>query len=321
MKLVYFLTFLVFSILFSPILFYAQSDELVTVTGSSQVEYPDHLSLNEVKKTAQEQAIVNALEKAFGTIIIEGNSTFAQNIVTGTKIETNSVFNSIGNHWVKGEVIEILNSDFKETTRNVVLDDNNTEIIKHIECSIRIKAREIPDNVIEFDLLTLKCLNINCRSNSFKAEVDDFYLYIKSPVSGYLAVYLDDGNISQRLFPYSNMGEKFDSGVPIKANTEYFLFSDTKEHDYFYTPIDEYVFITDQIMEQNRLFAIFSTTPILQPYAENEHEIALSKSELNEGWDLPLSVSSEEFQRWLINSRIKNRSIRVQIKDIIIKKD
>lgn len=299
---------------------FSQENDIITISGEAEVEYPNHKSLNEVKKYAQEQAIVNALEKAFGTIIIEGNSTYAKNIVTGSKVETNSIFNSIGNHWVKGEVIDIIRSTFNEIDKAVIVDGIKANNVKHLNCKVTIKAREIPNNVIDFNLFTLKCLNVNCKSNNFKANDDDFYIYLKSPVSGYFAIYLDDGNISQRLFPYRNMDKEFEQGVPITSNTEYYLFSDTDQHNYFNSIIDEYVFETNEIMEQNRLFAIFSTVPITQPYFEDNVDNSLSYEEKETGWEVPLSLSSEEFQKWLINSRIKNSNIRVQIEDIVIKK-
>ncbi len=142
---------------------------------------------------------------------------------------------------------------------------------------------------------------------------------MKSPVSGYLAIYLDDGNISQRLLPYRNMSKEFNKGVPIVANVDYFLFRNSDKYNYFNSVIDEYVFETDDLMEQNRLFAIFSTEPIVQPYAGEDHNSMLSKEEEDRGWKVPLSLPSEDFQKWLINSRIRNRNIRVQITDIVIK--
>ncbi len=110
---------------------HAQTNDIVEISGYYEVEFPDNKSLNEVKKYAQEQATINALEKEFGVIIIEGNSTYAKNIIDGTKNETNSVFNSIGNHWVKGEVIEVTNSIFDEIKKTIIVSENEEYKIKH----------------------------------------------------------------------------------------------------------------------------------------------------------------------------------------------
>ena len=300
---------------------FAQDDDIIAIHGESTVEFPDYLSMVDVKKLALDEAIVNALEKEFGVAIIEGNSTYAKNIVTGEKAETSTIFNSIGNHWVKGEVLEVLNASYKEVLKTVLVEGEEDIKIKHIECKVEIRAREIIDNVIDFELLLLNCLNINCQTNLFKAETDDFYLFFRSPASGYLAVFLDDGTQTQRLFPYRNMGKQFERGVPMQANNSYYLFNDDKNNDYFSSAIDEYVFETNQKMEQDRLFAVFSFNPIVQPFMQNEtNDNSLSDTDIALGWELPESLASEEFQRWLIESRIKNKNIEVKIIDIIIEK-
>ena len=44
--------------------------------GSAQVEFPDYKSRQQVEKEAEDQAIINALENAFGRAVIESNSTY-----------------------------------------------------------------------------------------------------------------------------------------------------------------------------------------------------------------------------------------------------
>ena len=74
-------------------------------------------------------------------------------------------------------------------------------------------------------------------------------------------------------------------------------------------------------MEQNRLFVIFSISPIVQPYLNSSiSNNELSDEEIGTGWAVPIALPSEEFQKWLIDSRIKNRDITVKIEDITIKK-
>lgn len=315
-----YISILIAILFFAHISLLAQEQDVIIISGESSVEFPDHKSLNEIKKIAKDQAIINALEMAFGVILIEGNSTYSKNIVTGEKTETSSIFNSIGNHWVKGEVLEILDTQFKEVQKTVIINGTEEQQIKQIACNVKIRAREIEENVIYFSLFTLNCLNVNCKTSTFQAN-DDFYLFFHSPLSGYLAVFLDDGIQAQRLFPYRGMGEQFERGVSVKANVEYFLFSDEKKFDYFETFVDEYVFETTQPMEQNRLFVIFSISPIVQPYLNSSiSNNELSDEEIGTGWAVPIALPSEEFQKWLIDSRIKNRDITVKIEDITIKK-
>jgi hypothetical protein len=51
------------------------SQKIVTSKGSAQIEIPDNLSRNEVKSKVRELATIDALERAFGRVIIQGNST------------------------------------------------------------------------------------------------------------------------------------------------------------------------------------------------------------------------------------------------------
>lgn len=299
---------------------FSQKNETIITKGEAQVEFPEYKSLLQVKKDAEESATINALEKAFGVMVIEGNSTFVKDVQSGKKSKTNTVFNSIGNQWVKGEVIEVLKKEFKKVD-GVVLIDEKEKKITELKCTIKIRAREYKDNPVNYKMYTLNCLDVHCKTNIFIADKDDFHIYFYSPTSGYLAIFLDDGEQAQRLLPYKNMGSNFEQGVPVKANKEYFLFSNNEAYNYFEIDADEYVFESEQLLEQERLFVVFSKNPIVQPYIEKGNNskqlsIVTDKAILH----VPDALNSEEFQKWLIKSRINNRNIVVQIEDITIKK-
>ena len=299
---------------------FSQENEIIIVDGKAQIEFPEYKSLLQVKNEAEESATINALEKAFGVMVIEGNSTFVKDVESGKKFETNTVFNSIGNQWVKGELIEVLDRQFKEVF-GVIFIDGKEKQIKEIKCTIKIRARELQDNPVNFKIYSLNCLDINCKTNTFNAGKDDFYIYFSCPVSGYLAIFLDDGEQAQRLLPYKNMGSRFEQGVPIKANTEYFLFRNKEPYKYFNTNADEYTLEANQLLDQERLFIIFSKNQIVQPYI-NKNNSNKQLSDIEEKIDLnvPDALPSEEFQKWLIQSRINNRDIVVKIEYITIKK-
>ena len=126
---------------------------------------------------------------------------------------------------------------------------------------------------------------------------------------------------AQRLLPYRQMGTAFEQGVPVDANTEYFLFSKEEPYQYFETTADEYVFDADQLVDQDRLFVVFSHNPIVQPYIEKGYgDDELSEQDKKAGWKMPDGLASEDFQRWLIDSRIMNRDIVVEVEDITIKR-
>ena len=78
---------------------------MVTTTGEAQVDWTSDKSEIQVKKEAELEATINAIERAFGRIVIQGYSTFLQNLTTGKLVETTTVFNTIAGSNVKGEVV------------------------------------------------------------------------------------------------------------------------------------------------------------------------------------------------------------------------
>jgi len=81
---------------------FAQENPSLKVQGKALVQwYPNVESKTEAKKRAFQQAQVNAMENAFGTLIMQGNTIYIENKKTGEKVETNTVFKMIGNTAVK----------------------------------------------------------------------------------------------------------------------------------------------------------------------------------------------------------------------------
>jgi hypothetical protein len=300
---------------------FAQQGDIVEITGSAQIEYPDSKSKQQVEGEVLEMAEINALEGAFGRAVVESNSTYLKNLNTGEKVETTTVFNMMANTLVKGEVIEVIEKKFEEIPGIRIIDGKKVTV-RDLKCTIRIKARELSESQPDFEAFPMGCLNIKCRTTDFRNN-DPLYLYFKSPSSGYLTIFLDDGNKCQRLLPYSCMKENFGDGVPVTADKEYYLFSGDKDHNYFGGEFkaDEYIMVADGMHDQNRIFLVYSSTPIPKPGLKQGVGIDdLSEVEKSCGWNVPKSTGSEDFQRWLINNRMHNRNIRVKMIDITITK-
>jgi len=311
----------VLNILFILCPFILISQQQVKTSGEAQVELTENRSRQDVKNEAKDLATVNALERAFGSVIIQGNSTYISNVNTGEKTETNSVFNMIANTSVKGEVVEVINEIYEDVKGYKVIDGKKIEVID-ILCKITIKARELAEPPVDFTTFPLACTNINCKTTSFK-ENDDFFLYHLSPISGYLYVYLDDGEYSQCLLPYSNMPVEYESGMPVKADREYIFFSIEPEHNYFEDKDfkeDVYTLYSDSKKDINRLFIIFSKTPLNKPkLVSNVKAGQLTEQEIVEGYTMPKALKSEDFQKWLNKCRsYRKNDMQVEIIDITI---
>jgi hypothetical protein len=285
------------------------------------VEFPDSKSRDQVEKEALEKASINALEKAFGVVLIKGNSTYMKNMNTGKETQTSVVFNSIANTYVKGEVLEVIRPNY-EVAEGFTTINGKKVTVRELLCKARFKVKEITDDVPEFEAFTMQCTDPGCRTTSFK-DKGSLFLWFKSPDEGYLAVWLDNGKTSQCLFPYSRMPDNFDNGVLMKANKEYVLFSRQPSFTYFDPPgtADEYEMAADGDMEQNRLFVVFAKTPITSPAPQQANEKEqLSNADRALHYRLPEELPSEDFQKWIIRNRTHKPDLRVMHIDISIQK-
>ncbi len=307
---------LIIFIIFFPLILSAQKKDIVTTEGTAQIELLKTKSQLDTEKEAEELATINALERAFGKVIIMGNSTYIKNLNTGKQTETMSVFNMLANTMVKGEVIEVINKKFTDIPGIKTIDGKKINITE-VKCDIKIKAKELSEPPIDIISFPLACKNIRCETTSFY-DNDILYLYFKSPSSGYLSVFLDDNKNSFRLLPYQNMPVKYEDGMPISADKEYILFSTDHEHNY----IDDKDFIEDTYLldaesaqDMNRLFIIFSKRPLNKPELKDN-----TKFEKSQGYTLPKALKSEDFQNWLQKNRIFRKDIQVKMIDITISK-
>lgn len=291
------------------------SQKIVTSRGNAQVEIPENLSRLEVKNKVRELATIDALERAFGRVIIQGNSTYITNLQTGQKVETNTVFNTIANTSVKGEVLEVTDEKYTDVTGTKIIEGKK-EPVTEMRCDIEIKAREIITPPVNFISFPLGCTDEKCKTTSFKVD-DQLFMFFSSPVSGFISIFLDDKVETACLYPYSTMPEEFEGGVPVSADRKYILFSNKPEFNYFpeksFIP-DTYSLTSNTAQDMNRIFVIFSKEPLNKPSLKGVKE-------LGDGFLLPKSLKSEEFQKWLNTYRSHEKAnVQVSIIDITITK-
>lgn len=295
----YLIFFLLFLIKLSA---YSQAN-IKTETGFFETELYDNESKEVAKKRAKEGAIINALEKAFGKAVFQGNSLFIKNKITGQKVETTTGFNTIAETYVKGEVIEEINIEFDEYLFEKKINKKK-EFGTIIRCNVKIKAAEYSEPTANFDAFSLNCTDtLKCKTTSFKKN-DDFFLYFKSPINGYLSVFIDDNESSSLLFPYISNREKYYDGYPIIQNKTYFLFSKEKHLNTDKLIVDELIWETRENLE--KLTIIFSPNKFDLP------DLKSIKSN-----SIPQSLPSVDFNKWLIHLRKKSKEI--EIKKIVLK--
>ena len=260
-----------------------------------KVEYvyyaPDNVSLEEAKRTALERAKIQAIADTYGTIVSQSYTT----LVTNKNGQTNTGFLSLGGSEVKGEWIETIGEPEYDITYQ-----QETLVVK---VTVAGRVREIVGASVDFDARVL------CNGTDLKFERQDFrkgddlYLYFKSPIDGYLAVYLLDEvqEMAYCLLPYrKSNGQAF----AVRIDKPYLLFSQ-EAVDY---PIDEYVMTCNRSTEYNALYILFSPHLFAQALSDDVQQM-----------NLPGQVAFEDFRKWLVNQRKIDRDMRLEIKSLTVK--
>lgn len=256
------------------------AQKIKKVHGEYTYHVPDNVSLEEGKRTALERAKVQALADAFGTLVTQNNSTIVKNESGKSSVD----FLSIGGSDVKGEWIQTLG----EPKFDIFYESN----MLTIKVSIDGKAREIKNASIDFEAKVLR----NGTEEKYESDEfrngDDLYLYFKSPVNGYLAVYLLDENAQQVfcLLPYKSSG---DPAYKIIHDKPYVFFSCQKAEENP-TEVDEYTMTCEHSMEQNTIYIVFSPNMFAKAFAEEEDV------------GLPRQLPLKEFRKWLGRCKAKD---------------
>ncbi|MDX2247733.1 MAG: hypothetical protein SF052_13195 [Bacteroidia bacterium] len=251
-----------------------------------------------------ERAMVDAIEKAFGSVVIQGNTTSVRNENTGETVETTQIFNMIAETYVNGQWLKTLDEECERFT------SDNGEF--WISCKVKGTVQELEKPSIDLKIKALDCESAGCETSQFK-DGESFYLYLKSPVDGYVTVYLSDAYTAQRLFPYRNMPSDQMNSVPVKADKEYILFSGAKDQFGLKSYVDEYELFANEEVDQNRIFVVFTQEPITKP--------ALSKGGKNESVEMPMELKSDDFHEWLAKNKQYNKDMEVARLDIMIRKE
>ena len=177
-----------------PFIIFAQVSSTI-VSGESSFRIEAYMSQNEAEEKAIELAKIDALISVFGQYLEQESNLDLKN----GKV----VFRSYGQTKVKGEWIRNIGEpDFTFNQRDV-----NGKPERWITCKLKGEARKaMPKADVEVNILG--CPENNCITDKFKNE-QNLFLYVKSPINGFLSVFLDDGINVYRLLPYRSMeGQK-----------------------------------------------------------------------------------------------------------------
>lgn len=268
------------------------AQKIKTVEGECTYYAPENVTMEQAKWTALDRAMIQALADEFGTIVSQSNATKIEN----QNGQTNIDFLSIGGSEVKGEWIETIG----EPIYNIRYEGE----MLIVSVKVKGKAREIVSAGIDFQSKILRNgTDDKFESNQFHSG-DDLYLSFKSPVKGYLAVYLVDAdNQAFCLLPYRNLS---DGIYQVKANQHY-LFFNIKEAPQTERPyVDEYVMTCASSSERNRIYIVFSPNLFAKANDNTTDDL------------LPRELPYTDFQRWLVKCRKRDKDMNLRMIPITI---
>lgn len=256
-----------------------------TVSGEYVYMASPSQSVDEAKRIAVERARIQALANEFGTVISQSISTA---VMEGSG-SAGSQFQATSQSDVRGEWIA--------DTREPEFDIQFTDGMLRVYVTVEGKARDRSEAMIDLKVKLLRnCTDSQCESSRF-AGGDDMYLMLRSPVKGYLAVYLLDqaSSTCYCLLPYRNSDGR---AKEIKPDREYILFSPRHADEKELAVIDEYTMTcSGDTPEINELYVVFSPVEFAKPSADASDD------------RLPLTLTMKDFHKWL--GKLKNRDDKV----------
>jgi opacity protein-like surface antigen len=290
-------TGIIFLLIFMGHRIFAQKNKIEKVEGFARVKMEKNMTLQQTREKAKELAKINAIENAFGTYVEQ------QTDMTINNGETD--YNIIGTTRVKGDWIKTTSVKFSDEFRKEKTDYGYTDI-RWVTCKITGKARKAsPKPLIRYEILSTP--DKSSRTVDFH-DGEQLYLWFKSPVNGYLTIFLEDDEAVYRLLPYSGDDEKYKSGYLIKADKDYIFFSRKNAS----TPddVDELILHTSKPLEYNYVYIIFSENKFSKPGLNDKKTI---KDRI-----LPLSLTKQGFREWLaynrsLDPKFQSRKIKISI--------
>lgn len=272
----------------------AVAQKPVTVCGEYTYYAPENVTPAQAKQVALQRARVAGLIQAFNQTVYQSNTT----VVTNRNGESSVDLYSFGGSDARGEWIEDT-----EEPRYTITYEQDMLVVKAEVCG---KAREIKSAGIDIDAKVLRNgTEPRFESDKFNSG-DDLYLWFKSPVDGYLTVWLLDRG-SQTVYcllPYRSSSQ---GAVEVKRDQPYVFFhQDRKLKDWQY--IDEYTLTANAAVEWNEVYVVFSPNPYAKATVNTSDALA------------PRELTFKDFSAWLTRCQIKDSDMVVSKQLIEIKK-
>ncbi len=271
----------------------SHAQKIVRTEGSAQVKQESHMTFIEASNLAIEQAKIAAIEKVFGTYVEQQ---------TDMTIEEGMTFyNIIGSTKVRGEWIETIDEPRITTRIQQINTEGGKRDITWVSCEIKGKVRMVlPRAILNYEILNTP--NPQSRTSSF-LDGEQLYVYFKSPVDGYLSIFLEDDNGVYRLLPYAEMASEYKNGALVLGDKDYLFFSPSF-NSFPLSEVDEIIMnLTKDRTEYNYVYIVFSQDQYIKPTLKDSYQ--------DQGRIIPGSLTKSEFEDWLSNNRVSSESFQV----------
>ncbi len=264
----------------------AKAQRVVTISGEYRYVVPGDVPLNRAKQIAIDKARNAAIANEFGQVVSQSTSTTIHTTDTKSSVQSNS--------YASTESRAVWLSDTAEPKVDISYEND----VMVITASVCGKVRELKTAEVE---LKMQILNNGIETDRFKSN-DKVTIKLKSPVSGYVAIFFRDDNagVISCMMPYENENG---TAREVKSNKEYIHLS---TEDPIYPYKEQTILVTDKTIEFDTFILVFSKKSFSMPATEA-------------GEFVP-ELSVENFQKWLRRNRINDETMQTIEKTIQIHK-
>lgn len=287
---------------------FCQKAEVVDITETVKIFVSHDLSRAAAEQKAIEEAQIEGLRKAFGVSVSQTNE-----ITDRTEGGTQAF--SISTTDVNGEWIDLPGKEPKITITPGEGGDWYTVTVKG-------QGRRITREHVDLDLRLLYGLDADrqqCKGDY--EEGDNFYLYVCSPIDGYLTVYLrddDENQTMQAILPYAGMGGE---AYPIKADKEYIFFSKEKAEPEVSNFARGLKLYTRKKRDVNTVYIVFSPNPFSRSKtSENKSEEITANIGDKKVNLMPRETKAKDFHAWLAKRQREDSKLQLKKKQITVTK-
>ena len=264
----------------------AMAQKTAMVTATYTYYAPESMSVEEAKHIALDRAKTDAIAAEFGTTVTQSNTV----VTTNTNGVSDTRLYSAGGSEVVGEWIE--------TTTPPSYDISYDRGVLTVNVTVKGRIKEIDRSAPDIEIATYRnAISPNNLTEDFR-DGDDFYMTATPSTDGFLVAYLLDEKCHTvyRILPYQQAKER---NVKLNEGITATFFSTDGVDAITRAIIDSYSMTCDNPVEFNRLYILFSESPISVSNAENRHDD-----------DMPFEIDEDRFYNWLLKKR-STQGIRV----------